>query len=138
MRPEHVDRIEASNAAIALALETGLEAMSTEIGASRNAMPLHGAEYRSLVAGAGTGVRVMSSPGRIAGFSVRETTGAAAALVKLHDGADIGGDLVMTISLSAGESARDWFWPGGISLTYGLFCEVTTGAIEGVAYLSQT
>ena len=134
MKPEHVDRIEASNTAIALALEHGL----AEIGSSRNTVPLHGAEYRSIVASDGTGVRVMSSPGRIAGFSVRETTGAAAALVKLRDGADIGGDLVMTISLSAGESARDWFWPGGISLTYGLFCEVTTGAIEGVAYLSQT
>lgn len=134
-----VDPLQAHYAAIALALETGLDSIRAELVTSRNAVPrLAGAEYRSLVSSDGTGARVMSSPGRVAGFSVRETTGAASALVKLHDGADATGDLVMTISLSAGESARDWFWPGGIALTYGLFIEVATGAIEGVAYLSQT
>jgi len=134
---KHIEQLEAHYTAMALALEHGLDAISAELGRSRNAVPLSGAEYRSLVASSGIGVRVMSSPGRIAGFSVRETTAAAPALVKLRDGADINGDLVMTISLSAGESARDWFWPGGISLTYGLFVEVAAGAIEGVAYLSQ-
>lgn len=138
MKPRHVDPLEAHYTAIALALEHGLDTITAELRTSRNTVPLSGAEYRSMVASTGTGVRVMSSPGRIAGFSVRETTGAGPALVMLHDGADIGGDLVMTISLSAGESARDWFWPGGISLTYGLFVEVATGSIEGVAYLSQT
>jgi len=135
----HPDPYSAESAAIALILEHGFDTLRAELVRSRNAVRLSGAEYRSLVAvSGGPGVRVMSSPGRIAGFSVRETTGAAPALVKLHDGPDIGGDLVMTISLSAGESARDWFWPGGISLTYGLFAEIATGAIEGVAYLSQT
>ena len=137
MKTQHVDRLEAHYTAMALALEHGLDSISAELGRSRNAVPLSGAEYRSMVSSGGAGVRVMSSPGRIAGFSVRETTGAGPALIKLHDGADVGGDLVMTISLVAGESARDWFWPGGISLTYGLFVEVVTGAIEGVAYLSQ-
>lgn len=128
---------EAHYAAIALALENGLDSIAAQLQPSRNAVPLSGAEYRSMVASGGAGVRVMSSAGRIAGFSVRETTGAAPALVKLHDGFDLNGDLVMTISLAAGESARDWFWPGGISCTYGLFVEVASGTIEGVAYLSQ-
>lgn len=131
------DRLEAHATAITLALEHGLDSIHSELASSRNAVPLKGAEYRSLVTAAGAGARVMSSPGVIAGYAARETSGAAPALIRLHDGADINGDVVMSIALTGGQALQNWFLPRGISLTYGLFVEVVAGAIEGVAYLVQ-
>jgi hypothetical protein len=134
---KHIDALEAHYTAIVLALEHGLDAIRAELVPSRNAVPLRGAEYRSLYANAGAGVRVMAAGGRLAGYSVRETTGAAPAVIRLRDGADVAGDLVATIALTQGQSLTAWLMPTGISLTYGLFAEVVTGAIEGVAYLNQ-
>jgi len=79
--------------------------------------------------------RLSTSSGRLAGFSIRETSGAAAAVVRLRDGSDATGDLLSTISLVSGESVRDWFMPSGISFGYGLFLEVLTGVVEAVVYL---
>lgn len=132
-----VDRLEAHGTAMILALEQGLDSIRSELAPSRNAVPLTGAEYRSLVNAAGAGARVMSSPGVIAGYAVHEISGAAPALIRLHDGADINGDVVMSIALTQGQALQNWFLPRGISLTYGLFVEVASGAIEGVAYLVQ-
>lgn len=71
------------------------------------------------------------SPGQVVGYSIRETAGARA-VVRIIDGA--AGDstrLLLTISLAAGESARDWFRPDGIPFNTGLYIEVVSGQIEG-------
>lgn len=88
----------------------------------------------------GVSQSVSHSPGRLAGFVLRETSGVNPALVRLHDSAhtlDSAGDLVSIISLSANESARDWMMPGGISFAYGLYVEIVSGTIEGVIYLGN-
>lgn len=77
---------------------------------------------------------ISTSPGRIAGWSVRETA-AATALIRLRDGTSATGDPIATIALTANQSVRDWFMPTGISFSNGLYVEVVFGAIEGVVYL---
>ena|SRR6185437_3108395 len=81
--------------------------------------------------------RLSTSAGRIAGYSLHETSGATA-LVKLHDGNDAAADLVAVISLVANESPRAWMLPGGIAFSNGLFVNVVSGSIEGVIYLGTT
>lgn len=93
-----------------------------------------GINPRPFVAGQ-TG-RLSTSSGRLAGFSIRETTGAAAAVVRLRDGSDATGDLLATIALLGGASVQAWFMPSGVSFGYGLFLEVTSGAVEAVVYLN--
>jgi hypothetical protein len=78
-----------------------------------------------------------TSAGRLAGYSVRETSGTAAAVLRLRDGEDVSdpGNILITISLSAGESTRDWYLPLGVSFTAGLYVEIVSGAIEGAAFI---
>lgn len=71
------------------------------------------------------------------GFAVRETTGAGAATFRLHDGNDATGPNVIPVTLAAGESSRDWFGDGGISLEGGCFLEVISGTVEGTVFLSD-
>ena len=123
------------NALVAIPLE--LERIRTELMAglqlSRGAVPLQGAEARQLTDSAGNGVRVSTSAGRLVGFSLRETTTTDPALVRLLDGPD--GEPLALIRLAPGESVRDWYGPTGVSFIYGLFTQVVSGAVEGVAYL---
>lgn len=84
----------------------------------------------------GTSRRISSSIGRLAGYALRETSGAAGATVRLHDGGDANGDLLVPITLAANESLRDWFMPMGISFgEAGLFIEIS-GAIEGTVFIA--
>lgn len=75
-----------------------------------------------------------SSPGLIAGYSMRETAGARA-IIQFRDGADTASDanLLVTISLNPLESTRDWFMPTGILCRYGLYAEIVAGQIVGSA-----
>lgn len=76
--------------------------------------------------------------GYLAGVNVRETTGTVRALVNLRDGADVGGNILATYSLSPGESARDWLLPGGIPFTRGLYLDIASGSAAGIVYVSRT
>jgi hypothetical protein len=102
------------------------------IGAARQL----GATPRIVVNGASQ--RLSASIGRLAGFSFTETTAVqgATAKVRLHDGIDVNGDTLMTITLGANESAREWFLPQGISFETGLYVEVISGSIEGTVFLA--
>lgn len=102
-----------------------------------NGMPLLGARVVPIpgsVNGAAASSVVSSSPGRLAGFGLAETAGVGAT-IRLHDGTDTSGDVIMRIDLAANESAREWYMPHGIGFTYGLFVEIVSGAIEGSVYL---
>lgn len=72
------------------------------------------------------------SPGLLAGYSIRETAGARAT-IQLRDGADTTSpaNILITISLNALESVRDWFMPTGITCRYGLYVEIVAGTIVG-------
>jgi hypothetical protein len=74
------------------------------------------------------------SPGRLVGWSLHETTGTAAALVRFWDGRETGSKPLAYVALAAGQTLNSWNGPG-ISITDALLVEVATGAVEGVAYL---
>lgn len=81
-----------------------------------------------------------ASPGRLVGWSVRETTGANPYVIRFHNGDNVGADLVAMVTGGGGTADNKWFGPGGVSFTEGLYVEVVTGAglsqaIEGVIYL---
>lgn len=65
------------------------------------------------------------------GFSVRETSGVAAAVVRIHDGTDNTGVVLDTVQLAANESRAEWYPDGGIWATLGLHVDVVSGAVEG-------
>lgn len=69
--------------------------------------------------------------GRLAFYAFRETTGVGAAVLRLWDGSNNGGNLLLPISLNPNESIREI--PGMHTLPYqvGLFLEVVSGQIEG-------
>lgn len=69
--------------------------------------------------------------GRIAFYAFRETSGASAAVIRLWDGSNNAGNLLLPISLNPGESVREV--PGMHTLPYevGLFLEVVSGTVEG-------
>jgi len=74
-----------------------------------------------------------TSAGTLLGWAINETSGVAPATVALRDGT-VEGDVVITITLAPGESTRDWFGPGGISLTQGLYIDAA-GAAAGSVFL---
>ncbi len=127
-RGSHADEI----AAQAMLFETFLEQLRTDLATSSGGVTDQGAK---VVTVGGVNLRAMASAGTLLGFSLRETTGAAAALVYVRDGADAGGKLLSIVSLAAGESIRDWFGPGGLSVGAGVYLDVTAGQVEGAVYL---
>jgi hypothetical protein len=81
-----------------------------------------------------------TSAGRLVGWSLRESTGANPAVVRLWDGRDNEGALVACINLGQGASETQWMAPGGVSFQHGLFVEVIEGtglsvSVEGAVYL---
>jgi hypothetical protein len=69
--------------------------------------------------------------GRVRRVSVRETSGAADAVFQLFDGTDDSGQLLDTVSLSAGQSTRDYYRIGEYPYDGGLFLVVVSGVFEG-------
>jgi hypothetical protein len=80
----------------------------------------------------GASGNVTNAPGRLLGFALRETAGAAA-VVRLRD-VDGAGAILTTISLAPGESVRDWFGPGGLAVATRIYYEKVSGTIEGAVY----
>lgn len=118
--------------ALSAALQAALREQTERLGRTMDAVKVHGAEYRSLVANGTT--TVTGSSCRLIGWALAETTGTGTATVTLHDGATSDGQTVAVITLAANESARDYFGPGGISLPYGLYASVT-GSVAGSLFL---
>lgn len=79
----------------------------------------------------------MSSGGAVVLFAVaiRETSGTAGAVIRLRNGTDANGEVVVPISLNPGESIRD-SWPNlGVIMEGGLFPELVSGSIEGAYFI---
>jgi hypothetical protein len=67
------------------------------------------------------------------GFTLRETSGAASARVRIWDNASAAsGTLLDDITLAGGESAREWY-ESGIWAVNGVYVEVVSGAVAGSA-----
>jgi hypothetical protein len=71
--------------------------------------------------------------GIFAGYSLRETAGAAAT-VRIWDGTAAAGILLATVALTASGSEA-FAPPGGVFFATGMFVEVVAGTVEGSIYI---
>lgn len=79
----------------------------------------------------GSNQAICTDQATYAGFTIRETSGGAAAVVRIWDNASAAsGTLLEEISLASGESARE-FYAGGILATLGVYVQVVSGAVAG-------
>ena len=77
---------------------------------------------------------VLGGPALLFGWSLRESTGAAPAQLDVYDGADQTGQLVATITLTAGQSTRDWLGLPGLYCRRGLYVNAVSGSVTGVLW----
>lgn len=108
--------------------------LQADLAQSLGGVMLRGARPVPLGTAANSSSRPTSSPGRLVGWSVRETSGAAAATVRLFDGRDTSGTLLATLQLTSGQSHQNWLGGSGVSITDALYVDIT-GQIEGSVYL---
>ena len=84
------------------------------------------------VALTGSNQAVSANPTYYLGFTIRETSGSAAAVVRIFDNASAASGTVLDeIALSAGESAREWYGMGGLRASSGVYVQVVSGAVAG-------
>jgi hypothetical protein len=75
--------------------------------------------------------QLITGGGRLLGWALLETTGTAAATAVIRDGTAATGNLLVPISLSAGQSTRDWESIHPMPYYQGIFLQNVTGAWEG-------
>lgn len=113
-----------------LVIETG--------GAKRRCGP-----QRAIDLSAGNSLAVAASRAAIGGavatllgWSVAESTGAAAASARLYDGSSPGGGLLAVISLAAGAAQTETLvHPGVLVETGKIYLDIVAGSILGVLYV---
>jgi hypothetical protein len=81
-----------------------------------------------------TNVQLSSMAGLMVGWCMRETTGAAGAVVELYDGHDTTGAFVGTVGLGNGTSSTYTAFDDGIEITVGLYAHVVTGTADVIVY----
>jgi hypothetical protein len=69
------------------------------------------------------------------GWNFTETTGAAAAKVRLWSGASSTGTLLLSLGLAAGASASQWTTGPGVLADGGVYLEVVSGSVEGAVFV---
>lgn len=88
--------------------------------------------YEVRYRGVGGGGPVVFGRGRFAGYALRETTGTAPAVVRLRDGIDPGGSLIVPITIPAGGSLDKYLTLDGVvKFANGLYVELVSGSVEG-------
>lgn len=110
-----------------------VSALHSEL-ATQNAMSRLGARSVPVT---GSGQQASAVDNVVAGYALRETTGAATALVVLRDGRDTFGDELIGISLAQGESVRDWFGARGPTFDEGVYVDVVSGSVAGALFLRR-
>jgi len=87
--------------------------------------------FANAVALTGSDQAVSATRAYYRGFTIRETSGSAAAVVRIYDNASAAsGTLLDEISLAPGESAREWY-ETGIWAANGVYVDVVSGAVAG-------
>jgi hypothetical protein len=71
--------------------------------------------------------------GRIVWLSLRETTGAAAAVVELYDGLNTTGVLLASVEIAQATSKEPTIQPKGLRFYNGLYVNVVSGTAKGAA-----
>ena len=74
---------------------------------------------------------VLGRSGCLLVHSVRETSGSAAAAIRLYDGANASGQLMLSIGLAAGEASTLSYERCVLPFKTSLYLDVVSGAIEG-------
>lgn len=88
-------------------------------------------------AGTGTGdvaITAAATGLRLMGFSARETTGIAGAVFNLRHGVASTDPILVTVSLGANESAREWYGPDGLAAASGIWLDRVSGTSQIVGY----
>lgn len=84
------------------------------------------------VALTGANQAVSAAPIAYMGFTIRETTGTTAAVVRIWDNASAASGIVLDeVALTGGQSAREFYPMGGIKALNGIFVQVVAGAVVG-------
>jgi hypothetical protein len=79
---------------------------------------------------------IASGYGRLAGWSVWESAGsAAAAQVRFRDSVDVTGTLLGGAKLAASGTDQGPNWDEGIRFHAGVYMEVVAGSVEGTIYI---
>jgi hypothetical protein len=81
---------------------------------------------------------VMGGRGVLRGYSFRETSGTAPAVLRILGGIDAFGALIATVALSPGESVRDYFGESGLRTNIGLYLQLVSGVVEGSVWYQGT
>lgn len=131
--------------AMAFEVRAAVEGIGGQVAdATRAGVRVNGAEARPVATAAGGAAPVTSVRGRWMGYLLAEITGTDGVRIRFHDGDSIDGDIIGSVTLAAGESVRDYFGPGGVAITRGLFLELLPspgqsgagGAIDGAVFLT--
>lgn len=112
-----------------------LTQLQTDLAETVGGVLLRGARVVQIGASVGGTARPTTAANALVGYGIRNLSDVDPATVLLRDGGDNAGDLVMPLVLAPAESARDWFGPGGLGLSQGLFVDVVSGAVDGAVYL---
>ncbi len=119
-----------------------LENLRVDLAESVGGIVLRGARPVAIGVTSGATRRPTQSPGALVGYAIRnrDTVSAVTVSVLFHDGHDENADVILTVTLAPGESVRDWFGPGGINLSTGLFITYVDdlgnpGDIDGSVFL---
>lgn len=121
--------IETLTAAFALEVDALREAIVGSPNQWANALRVKGARPLQISRAAAT-PNLWNGDGRLMGWSLRETAGAAAT-VTFRDG-DADGEIVGTVVLAANAGSTHLL-PGGVNVGRALFAQVT-GAVTGAVY----
>jgi hypothetical protein len=80
-------------------------------------------------------MQVISGFGTVLGLVVEEPTGTNPVRFELWDGSDTGGEYMGAWTLLSGQSIDNTYTVFGLVFRNGLFLNVTTGSVKGVAYI---
>jgi len=78
-----------------------------------------------------TDIPLYNMQGYVARVSFLETTGTSSATFNLWDGSGLGGQLIASFQLPAGQSVNIRFSPYDFPFDGGLFLDMTSGSIQG-------
>jgi len=65
------------------------------------------------------------------GWSIRNISSTTLATLDVYDGTDATGNPLFPINLSANETSREWFLPGGVLMLDGVYVNVTAQEVKG-------
>lgn len=86
-----------------------------------------------VVSGAGS-AKLVTGRALLTGLALRETTGTAGAVARLHDGESASRRSIIPVSLAANESVREVVGLSGALYVTGVFIEVVSGSVEGSVF----